>query len=192
MKPEHFRYGFILRARDPRNADFLIESDLLTTVRDLLYRKPVRSLRSKITSLNRNEYLRWRTFLTFKEKSQEQFLALMPLARQHFIRYDALLDSLVVELCKVLRSGGRRTGSPRGVAPSPPGDAIGVLARSLAMGFTVSGKNVTVGGNGKPFTFDINSKNAPAIIKDCIKLQDNAYLFMLVAVAFGNCGARFE
>jgi hypothetical protein len=94
---EHFKYGFILRSRNPiitgECSDLLYETPLLYEVRKLVYRRPPRKIQIKINHNDRLEYNALHAFLSTTDRIP--FLQLFPQYKKRFAEYNEFINHLV-------------------------------------------------------------------------------------------------
>jgi hypothetical protein len=124
-KTPEIHYGFIFRSKTGQS-DYMVESELLKTVRTLIYNLPKRrpAGATPITSGNRLEYAIFRAYLSNTTKST--FLGLFPQFEGRYRSYDDTFSKLSNRIIQILRNRNGREPA------RPPAGRIETVATSLA------------------------------------------------------------
>ncbi len=165
VQPAELCYGYILRSRDPAvtgpNSDYLVESDLLIKVRQLVYDRLPDFVQTNITPETRVEYLTWRAFLN--PAAQPIFEALFPERSGRYVKYREALNNIITSVVRKMRHLKLKM-SVIGAADKTP---TAVLARSFI--------DHIIHNEGGLNPFD---KSTTSIVSDYVNAPDNAILYL--------------
>lgn len=100
-------YGYILRAPfsvGGRESNIVLESKLLTKVRQLIYNEPRddHDLVSKLNSDNRMRYFSLRSYLSYRDR--DTFIRLFPQFHAHYAEYKSVIEEIIAKLSKCNRN----------------------------------------------------------------------------------------
>lgn len=99
-------YGFVLRSKT-NHSDFILESELLKSVRTLMYNMPKRHHNEalQITAQNRVEYTTLRAYLSYRTSSL--FITLFPQFNKYYQKYDTIFKKLSNKIISLLKNNRR-------------------------------------------------------------------------------------
>jgi hypothetical protein len=123
-----FRYGFILRANDPSVCNVMCDSELLHTVRRLVYQRAPRSVRDKLNENNRLEYYALKAYLSVENR--EVFLQLYPQFAKRFDMYRTFIQNVAQQVHHMHRQSDMQQDAVA-VEATEPTTATKTIARAI-------------------------------------------------------------
>ena len=100
-----YQFGYILRSKNRAEtlgqSDILIESPLLAGIRNIIYNKPPRDIRDKLTNINRMDYNIMRSYLNSHMK--DHVVALFPQFVGRFNKYASFVENVISLVISMMR-----------------------------------------------------------------------------------------
>lgn len=108
---KNIHYGYVLRCHssnviNPAFNNVVLESELLKTIRTLIYNLPRRNAGFTITAPKRKEYVALRSYLNITMKTK--FMRLFPQLAEKYDYYDSVFAKLLLRVLSLLRKRNNR------------------------------------------------------------------------------------
>lgn len=110
---KNIHYGYIFRGDFEKCGKFsniIIESDLLTKIRQFMYNLPKNNTKIHLDNTNRVKYCILRAYLTYN--ARETFIRLFPQYHEEYLKYDSLIDNLVKKILSTFRRKNKKSDKP--------------------------------------------------------------------------------